>query len=74
MQSKKWSMIESLTNVVVGVVVAFISQLVIFWFMNIEVSISANLTMTGYFTLISLVRSYMLRRFFNRLAFKGIDK
>jgi hypothetical protein len=67
-------MIESFTNVVVGVVVAFVSQLVIFWFMGIEVSVSANLAMTGYFTLISLIRSYALRRFFNRLASKGIDK
>lgn len=70
MQSKLGSAIESIANVLVGVVVAFISQLVIFKAYGIEVSMSTNIQMTGYFTLISLVRSYALRRLFNRIHAK----
>lgn len=71
MQSKLGSAIESIANVLVGVIVAFVSQLVIFKAYGIEVSMSTNIQMTGYFTLISLVRSYALRRLFNRLHAKS---
>lgn len=65
MQTKLGSAMEAIANVVVGVVVSFISQLVIFHAYDVHLSITANLQMTGYFTLISLVRSYLLRRLFN---------
>lgn len=74
MQSRRWSMIEALTNILVGVVISFVSQVVIFKAMGIKVSIQENVTMTAYFTVISLVRSYYLRRMFNRLTPKTIDK
>jgi membrane protein implicated in regulation of membrane protease activity len=65
-QSKGASLIEALTNIMVGVVIAFLSQLVIFGWYGISVSHWQNAQMTGFFTIVSLIRSYVLRRIFNR--------
>ena len=69
-QSKRHSVLESVTNIAVGAGVAFMSQVIIFPMYGIHVSTSTNLAMTGWFTLISFVRSYLLRRWFNRKTVK----
>ena len=71
MQSKLGSMLEAMANVVVGIIVSLISQLVIFGAYGIHISLVENMQMVGYFTLISLIRSYVLRRLFNRLHAKN---
>lgn len=71
MQSKLGSAVEAIANVVVGIIVSLISQLVIFGAYGIHISLVENMQMVGYFTLISLVRSYLLRRLFNRLHAKN---
>lgn len=65
-QSKMESLIESLANIVIGIVVAFISQVIIFKLNGIEVPLMTNMKMTIYFTAVSLVRSYAIRRWFNK--------
>jgi len=65
-QSRLQSAIESAVNVAVGYGVAVVSQLLIFPLFGVRVSLADNLLIAGYFTLISLARSYALRRLFNR--------
>jgi hypothetical protein len=67
-QTKAGSLIEALTNIAVGCGAAFASQLVIFTHYGLPVSLSVNAKMTLFFTVISLVRSFLLRRFFNWLT------
>lgn len=67
-QTKLWSFIESITNIVVGYSVATLSQYVIFPIFNIHVSFKEHLYIGLWFTLVSLVRSYTLRRIFNKLS------
>ncbi len=64
-QTKKQSFIESITNVFIGYLTAFVSQLLIFPLFEIKVSIQDNLMIWLYFTIISLIRSYIIRRYFN---------
>jgi len=66
MQTRKWSMIEALSNVGVGFVVSLVSQLAIFHLYGIELALLDNIAITLWFTLISIVRSYALRRAFNK--------
>lgn len=66
MQTKKQSLMESLTNVAVGYGVSLLSLFIIFPLLGIESSTSKNLLITLYFTVLSIVRSYVLRRFFNK--------
>ena len=61
------SLIETITNVAIGLVVSFLSQVVIFKYYDIHISLAQNLELTLYFTVVSIIRSYVLRRFFNSI-------
>ena len=65
-QSKMDSFMEALMNVVVGLIVstaanAFILPAVL----GVELTLGANILIGLFFTIISIVRSYTLRRLFN---------
>lgn len=65
-QSSFSSLIESATNILIGYWCAVLAQLIIFPMMGIDVPLDKNLMIGLIFTLISLVRSYVIRRAFNR--------
>jgi hypothetical protein len=65
MQTKKQSLLESFTNVLIGVVVALMAQIAIFPLFGICVSTSDNIAIAALFTVVSLIRSYLVRRYFN---------
>ena len=67
MQSKLHSAIESIINVLVGYGIAVSSQYFIFPMFNIYIPLGQHLAIGGFFTIVSLIRSYTLRRIFNRL-------
>ena len=64
-QTRLGSFIEATANTVIGYGVALISQLIVFPMVGIHVSLSTNLVIGFWFTLISIARSYALRRWFN---------
>lgn len=66
MQTKYQSFIESLTNILIGYLTALLSQLIIFPLFDIDVAFQDNLLIGLYFTIISLIRSYLVRRYFNK--------
>ena len=70
MQSKRQSLIESLFGTGVGFIIALLTQVLVFPFYGLEVSLSTNLQLTFIFTFVSVVRSYAIRRFFNYLHTK----
>lgn len=64
MQNKKFSLIESIINICIGYFVALCSQLLIFPFFNINIKLNDNMLIGLWFTVISLIRSYIVRRIF----------
>ena len=64
-QSRRWSFFESCVNVAVGYGVAVLAQIAIFPLFGIRVSLADNLLIGAWFTVISLARSYVVRRAFN---------
>ena len=66
-QSRRLSLIEAVTNVVVGYVLAVITQIVAFPWFGLQVSLGDNLAIGAVFVGVSLIRSYALRRLFERL-------
>jgi hypothetical protein len=64
-QTKKQSIIESITQTVIGLVTSFLIQLIIYPILNIPVTFSQNLIITFVFFLASILRGYLIRRFFN---------
>lgn len=64
-QSRLGSLIEAWANIAIGYLVALLSQILVFPMFGIHVPLSTNLWIGAWFTAISLVRSYVLRRWFN---------
>ena len=63
-QSRRMSLIEVFTNVVVGYALAVATQIVVFPWFGLQASFDENMALGGVFTGISLLRSYALRRLF----------
>lgn len=66
-QTRTMSMVETITNVAIGLIVSFLSQVVIFKYYDIHISLAQNLELTLYFTVVSVIRGFALRRFFNSI-------
>jgi len=65
-QTRRQSMLEAIINVLVGYGIAVAGQMLIFPLFGIHVPLQDNLIIGLLFTLVSLCRSYALRRLFNR--------
>ena len=67
MQTKKHSALETLTNIIVGLITSFVIQLFLYPLLNIPVTIDQNIIITVVFFIVSFVRGYVIRRIFNKL-------
>jgi len=72
MQSKRESIVEVIINVFVGYILNLLIQITLFPFFDIHISISDNMLLTLLFTTISMIRGYLIRRFFNKRSNNGI--
>jgi hypothetical protein len=68
-QSRKMSFIESIANVTIGYAVAVGAQYAIFPLFDVYIPLEQHLLMGALFTVVSVVRSYYVRRLFNWLHF-----
>ena len=66
-QSHLMSLVESVANVIVGYGVAVVTQIVIFPDFGLHTTLAQNLKMGAVFTVVSIARSYLLRRVFERI-------
>lgn len=71
MQKKSHSLLEALTNYAIGYAVAIALQVVLYPFYGIRLEIAAQAEIAGWFTVVSIVRSYCVRRFFNHAHIRG---
>ena len=60
------SLIESLTNVAIGMVVSFFGQIVVSHWYNLPLNFAQNMQIVLFFTVLSVARSYFVRRWYNR--------
>jgi|TARA_R100001126_G_C4867305_1_gene170989 uncharacterized membrane protein len=67
MQSKLFSFIESVTNVVVGFVVAVLANILVLPLFGFYPNLGEATSIGVIFTIISLCRSYIIRRLFNKI-------
>ena len=65
MQTKRQSLIETLTSVFVGWLIGVILNLTILPLFNYNITVVDSLWVSLIFTVISVVRGYLIRRFFN---------
>lgn len=64
-QTRLGSFLEALVNTLVGLVVSLVSTIFIMPIVGVHTTMGQNLELTMYFTLVSIARSYLLRRYFN---------
>jgi di/tricarboxylate transporter len=67
MQTRIQSLTEACANVAIGFLVALATQLAVFPLFGLTVSLADNLAISGIFTIVSIARSYAVRRIFDRL-------
>ncbi len=67
-QSRTASLAEAGTNVLVGYLVALAAQQLIFPLFGIHTTLAQDSAIAGAFTAVSLARSYLLRRVFERIG------
>ncbi len=65
------SLVESVANVVVGYGVAVVTQILIFPIFGLHTTLAQNLKMGAIFTLVSIARSFALRRVFEAIRMRG---
>jgi cobalamin synthase len=65
-QSKKQSVLESTIQTLIGLGTSILVQITIYPLMGIPVSFNQNLIITAVFFAVSMIRGYLVRRYFNR--------
>ena len=73
-QSRLMSLLESITNVVVGFAVALATQAILFPLLGWHITTGDNLLVAAIFTVVSIARSFTLRRLFEALRARGTQK
>ena len=64
-QSKKQSVFESVIQTLIGLATSILVQITIYPLMGIPVSFNQNLIITVVFFVVSMVKGYLVRRYFN---------
>lgn len=70
-QSRLMSLVESVANVIVGYGVAVVTQILIFPIFGLHATLAQNLKMGLVFTVVSICRSFLLRRIFETLRVRS---
>ena len=70
MQTKKMSLIETLSSVAIGYIISLAAQMIIFPIFDIKVSLTDNLLIGLFFTVVSIIRGYYVRRLFEFIKIK----
>jgi uncharacterized membrane protein (DUF106 family) len=73
-QSRTHSFFEACANTAIGLIISFITQAVLFKAYGIKTTVATQLWLVYWFTLVSIARSYVLRRFFNKLHHREVTK
>jgi len=69
-QTRRGSLIEASVNILAGIGVAFTLNANLLPAIGVEISTAQNAAATFFYTVASLLRSYALRRIFNRWSAK----
>ena len=71
-QSRLMSLVEAVANVIVGYGVAVVTQILIFPIFGLHTTLAQNLKMGAIFTIVSITRSFALRRVFEAMRVRAM--
>ena len=70
-QSRLMSLVEAVANVMVGYGVAVVTQVLIFPIFGLHTTLAQNLKLGAIFTVVSIARSFALRRVFEAIRMRS---
>ena len=70
-QSRAMSLAEAVANVIVGYGIAVVTQILIFPVFGLHTTLAQNLKMGAIFTVVSIARSFALRRVFETIRMRS---
>ncbi|WGG59332.1 DUF7220 family protein [Brucella intermedia] len=73
-QSRTMSLVESLTNVAIGYGIAVITQILVFPLFGLSTTLAENMAMGAIFTVVSIARSFTLRRVFEAIRMRRANE
>ena len=73
-QSKLWSFVEASANTLIGYAINLAVQLVLYPLYGATFTLTQNIEIGCVFMAVSLVRGYLLRRFFNSRLHRLIER
>lgn len=65
-QTKKSSFVEAMVNTFIGLIITMAVSPFIYWMCDVEISYQKMTLCTVLFTIISVLRNYVIRRWFNQ--------
>lgn len=71
-QTRLQSMIEALVNVALGMVISVLLSLVVYPAFGHAFTLAQNIGITVIFTVASILRSYVVRRWFNAVLHRAV--
>lgn len=74
MQTRKGSFIEACINVLIGFWINFFANLLILPLIGFNITIGQNIFIGILYTIISIARSYAIRRWFNYYIVKAAER
>lgn len=74
MQSKKGSIAEAIVNTFIGYLVTLLFSPLIYALAGVKLSAGKMNYIVVMFTILSVLRSYIIRRFFNKIILRAINK
>ena len=73
-QSRKHSILEALLNTFIGLLTTLLAAPLIYWICGITMSYASMTYSTILFTLVSVIRNYIIRRWFNHKQTKYVNR
>jgi len=67
-QSRLGSLVETTINMLVGFWLSVLVQAVVFPLFGYDLPLHSNMAIVAIFTIVSMIRSYVLRRIFNWIS------
>lgn len=74
MQTRKGSFIEACINVLIGFWINFFANLLILPLISFNITVGQNIFIGILYTIISIARSYAIRRWFNYYIVKAAER
>lgn len=71
-QTKRGSFIEACVNTLIGFLISLAANPLICWLLGVKMHLSQMSGYVLFFTILSIARSYVIRRFFNGNIFQSI--